>query len=75
MQHVESLLAHAEDHDDEEDRNENLREGVAAVAMTVERLGSKEPYRTFNANTGRRVRQPSMDINVLLKQLAKRASS
>ena len=74
LQHVEALLAHAEDHDDEEDPNEILLEGVAAVAMTVELLINKEPYRTFDANTGKRLRQPSVDINVLLKQLAKRAS-
>ncbi len=75
LQHVEALLAHAEDHDDEEDPNEILREGVAAVAMTIELLVNKEPHRTFDANTGKRLRQPSVDINVLLKQLTKRASS
>ncbi len=75
LQHVEALLAHAEDHDDDEDPNEILREGVAGVAMTVELLINKESYRTFDANTGRLLRQPSVNINVLLKQLAKRASS
>ena len=75
LQYVEALLAHAEDHDDEEDPNKLLREGVVALAMTLELLITKEPHRTFDANTGKRLRQPSVDINVLMKELAKRASS
>ena len=52
LQYVEALLAHAEDHDDEEDPNKLLREGVVALAMTLELLLTKESYRTFDANTG-----------------------
>jgi len=68
LQHVEALLAHAGDHD------KMLREGVAAVAMTVELLVRKEPP-TFDSNTGKRLRLPYVDFNVLVKQLRARASS
>ena len=61
LQHVEALLAHAQDHDDDEDPEKLLRDAVAAVAMTIELLTSE--------------RQPSVDFNVLAKQLVKRASS
>ena len=61
MQHVEALLAHAQDHDDDEDPEKLLRDAVAAVAMTIELLTSE--------------RQPSVDFNVLAEQLVKRASS
>jgi len=74
LQYVEAMLAHAEDHDDTEDPNKLLRESVAALAMTVELLVRKEPP-TFDSNTGKRLRQPSVDFNVLLKQLRARASS
>ncbi|MFO0654086.1 MAG: hypothetical protein U0787_03310 [Polyangia bacterium] len=62
MQYVEALLAHAEDHDDEEDPNKLLREGVVALAMTLELLITKEPHRT-SMPIQVRLRQPSVDIN------------
>lgn len=75
LQYVEALLAHAGDHDDEEDPNKLLHEGVVALVMTLELLITKESRRTFDAHTGKRLRQPSVNINDLMKQLAKRASS
>jgi hypothetical protein len=61
LQHVEALLAYAEDYDEGDDPDAILREAVAGVSMTVELLCNK--------------RKPKVDIESLLKQLRQRATS